>query len=74
MVSSEELRLYRSVYLNRVAQSYIFAAGADAEAERAAEDFMLRLYCEHKIGCGVCPECRKVKQKNHVDILEISSD
>ena len=73
MVSAEELRLYRSVFLNRVSQSYIFTAGADAEAERAATDFMLRLYCENKIGCGICPECRKVLDGNHVDILEISS-
>lgn len=71
MVSAEELRLYRAAYYKKLAQSYIFCTGADAEAERAAQDFMLRLYCTNGIGCGKCAECRKVLDRNHVDILDI---
>ncbi len=74
MVSAEELRLYRSAYQHKTANAYIFAAGADPEAERAAVDFMLRLYCRHGIGCRACDECRKVINDNHVDIMNIGGD
>lgn len=74
MVSAEELRLYRQSYLDRTANSYIFCAGATPEADRAAQDFLLRLYCKHGIGCRSCPECLKVLNNNHVDIMDISSE
>ena len=74
MVSAEELRLYRAAYYKKTAQAYIFSAGADAEAERAAQDFLLRLYCENGIGCGVCAQCRKVLDNNHIDILDIGCE
>lgn len=66
--------LYKAAFYNKVSGAYLITARGEEEAADAAYLFLQRLYCRYKIGCGVCPECKKVLNNNHVDILNISSE
>ncbi len=51
--------------------AYLLVCPRPDVAARLADLFLMRLYCG-KEGCGVCPDCRKVKN-GHVDILRLSA-
>lgn len=66
--------LYKAAFYNKVSGAYLITARGRRGSGRRAYLFLQRLYCRYKIGCGVCPECKKVLNNNHVDILNISSE
>jgi len=51
--------------------AYLLICPRPDVAARLADEFLMKLYCQHD-GCGVCADCRKVKQ-GHVDVLRLSA-
>ncbi len=56
---------------NRRMGAYLVVCPRVDVARRMADEFLLRLYCKRG-GCGVCSDCRKVKE-GHVDVTRLSA-
>jgi len=75
MVKSAEERILTDAPRDgRLAQAYLISAGSEIEAECAAENFLRRIFCEQKNGCGLCDGCRKFNAGNHVDLYLLNDE
>lgn len=73
MVTAERI-LTEAPRTGRLAQAYLVSAGSETEAERAAEDFLRRIFCETATGCGRCGGCVKFDAGNHVDLYLLEDE
>lgn len=68
---SEAVRRFLESAQNRRMGAYLVVCPRTDVAKRLADEFLMRLYCKNK-GCGVCADCRKVKE-GHVDVMRLSA-
>jgi len=69
-VSTAAGRFLQSAQSRRMG-AYLLVCPRPDVAARLADGFLMRLYCKNN-GCGVCADCRKVKQ-GHADVLRLSA-
>ena len=69
--SAEERLLANAAKTRRLAQAYLISASGAEQARRTARDFLQSIFCESGTGCGACLECRKFRDGNQVDYLEL---
>lgn len=70
----EERILREAPASGRLAQAYLISAASQTEAERAAESFLRRIFCEEKQGCGRCGGCIKFDGGSHVDLFVMEGE
>lgn len=71
---NEERILTEALRTGRLAQAYLISAGSELEAERVAERFLQKLFCEEHTGCGLCGGCLKFAAGNHVDLFLLEGE
>ena len=74
VTAAEERILTEAPREGKLAQAYLISAGSETEAERAAEAFLRRIFCEDKSGCGSCGGCIKFDAGNHVDLYLLEDE
>ncbi len=74
VTAAEERILAEAPREGKLAQAYLISAGSETEAERAAEGFLQRIFCEQKTGCGCCGGCLKFSAGNHVDLYLLDDE
>ena len=70
-IGPEEKALYRDVLERRLAAAYLITSAGEEDAHRVARELVQRIFCEHKTACGACLACRKFRDGNLIDYLEI---
>lgn len=72
-IGLEEKALYRDVLEGRTAAAYLITSAGEEDAHRVARELVQRVFCEHKTACGQCLSCRKLRDGNLVDYLQIDA-
>ena len=72
-IGLEEKALYRDVLAGRMAAAYLLTSAGEEDAHRVARELVQRVFCEHKTACGQCLSCRKLRDGNLVDYLQIDA-
>lgn len=70
-----EARILREAPLRgALAQAYLIHAAAESAAEEAARQFVQRIFCQNKTGCGTCAGCQRAQEGNHTDLMTIHEE
>lgn len=72
-IGPEEQALYQDVQAGRLAAAYLISAAGEEDARQAARELAGRLFCQHRTACGQCLACRKFRDGNLPDFLELDA-
>jgi len=72
----QKIILRRSMERDRVSHAYLFHGIRGIGKFETSRAFAMALNCRNLPGdaCGTCSSCRKIKEKNHPDVMEIRPD
>jgi DNA polymerase-3 subunit delta' len=73
-LSIEESILARAAGGKNLCEAYLITAAGAKGAERAAEGFINRLFCETSSACDTCAPCRRFRDHNLVDLMTIEGE
>lgn len=71
MSGNSRQQFLESAAKKNILGAYLIVCSRSEIAKKLSDEFLINLYCK-KGGCGVCPDCKKVRE-GHIDIMHLST-